>query len=350
MEDENRLRERKIGAGNWESGGVGLLAAVSAWIAATWSQPHRGGLAAMAGGAALATAIISAVPRERVVRSRWREPFFLAWSVSLIVFITVAAALDEGVRSPMVLMLFLTLVYAALSYPRWSVAVVSTLSLMAVLALSLAVGTGGHGPSDPVYLVGLMLTLAVTGVMCICQARIQHQARAELSRLSRADPLTGCLNRLGLAERVAAELTTPGPGPALILLDFDGFKAVNDELGHSAGDELLRWASEQMQSALRHGDALSRIGGDEFAVLLPQMTVDQGRHIADRLRLALSVRISASAGVAAAPEDGNSADALHQRADERLYEAKRQSPSSVRRRTTNSLSSSSTASSIGGFS
>ena len=80
------------------------------------------------------------------------------------------------------------------------------------------------------------------------------------------------------------------------------------------------------------------------------MNADQGRHIAERLCLALSVRIGASAGVAAAPDDGTSADSLHLRADERLYDAKRQSPSSARRRTTNSLSSSSTASSIGGFS
>jgi diguanylate cyclase (GGDEF)-like protein len=348
MEDELRLRVRMIGAGIWLS--VGLLAAVAGWIGATWTDPHRGGLAAMAAGAALATAIIATVPRDRIVRSRWREPFFLSWSTSLIVFITVAAGLDQGVRSPMVLMLFLTLVYAALSYPRWAVAMVSALSLLAVLVLSLVAGTGGHGPSDPVYLVGLMLTLAVTGVMCICQARIQHEARNELSRLSRADPLTGCLNRLGLADRSTAELAAPGVGPALILLDFDGFKAVNDELGHSAGDELLCWASEQMRSALRPGDALARIGGDEFAVLLPGMSADQGRLVADRLRLALSARIGASAGVAAAPEDGMSADTLHQRADERLYEAKRQSPSSARRRVTNSRSSSSTASSIGGFS
>jgi diguanylate cyclase (GGDEF)-like protein len=348
MEDELRLRVRMIGAGIWLS--VGLLAAVGGWIAATWADPHRGGLAAMAAGAALATSIIAVVPRERIVRSRWREPFFLAWSTSLIVFIAVAAGLDQGVRSPMVLLLFLTLVYAALSYPRWSVALVSSLSLLAVVVLDLVAGAGGKGPSDPVYLVGLMLTLAVTGVMCICQARIQHEARSELSRLSRADPLTGCLNRLGLAERIAAELGAPATGPALIRLDFDGFKAVNDELGHAAGDELLCWASQQMRSALRDGDTLARIGGDEFAVLLPRMSAEQGRHVADRLRLTLSTRIGASAGVAAAPDDGESADALHHRADERLYEAKRQSPSSVRRRTTNSRSSSSTASSIGGFS
>ncbi len=123
-----------ISAGLWLS--VLLLASVTLWIAATWGRPHRGGLAAMVAGAALATAIVAVLPRERIVAGRLREPFFLTWSLSLIAFITVAAGLDAGVRSPVVLMLFLTLVYAAISYPRWLVAVVSGVSLLAVLLLS----------------------------------------------------------------------------------------------------------------------------------------------------------------------------------------------------------------------
>jgi diguanylate cyclase (GGDEF)-like protein len=323
MEDELRLRARMIGAGIWLS--VGLLAAVAAWIAATWGVPHRGGLAAMAAGAAGATLITALLPRERIVTSRHREVFFLSWSISLILFITVAAGLDDGVRSPIVLMLFLTLVYAALSYPRWAVAVVSVLSLLAVLVLS-QVDSGGSGPADTVYLAGLMLTLAITGVMCIYQARLQQQARSELARLSRADTLTGCLNRLGFADRLAAELDRTrrgGTGLTLVVLDFDGFKAVNDELGHAAGDELLRWAADAMTTALRPGDALGRLGGDEFAALLPQTSLEQGRRAADRLQLALSSRVSACAGVASSATDGCDADALHRHADDRLYEAKR---------------------------
>jgi hypothetical protein len=193
-----------VGAGLWLS--VLLLGATGAWIAATWDRPHRGGLTAMAAGAALATAIIAALPRRRIVSSPHREWFFLGWSLSLIAFISIAAGLDDGVRSPIVLMLFLTLVYAALSYPRWSVSVVSATSLVAVLALSRVPVPRNEGPTDPIYLVGLMLTLAITGVMCIYQARIQEHARAELARISRADPLTGALNRLGFGERLEQEL------------------------------------------------------------------------------------------------------------------------------------------------
>lgn len=350
MEDELALRTRMIDAGIWLST-VSLLAVI-AWIGATWSSPHRGGLAAMVASASVTTVIIAAVPRETIIRSRHRELFFLAWSLSLIAFITAAAGLDEGVRSPMVLMLFATLVYAALSYPRWAVAVVAGVSLMAVVVLSLVAGTGGHGPTDPIYLGGLMLTLAITGVMCIWQSRLQQEARAELARVSRADSLTGCLNRLGFGERLTGELArvrAGGPGLALVVLDLDDFKLINDTHGHSAGDDLLRWAVAAMAGVLRPGDALGRLGGDEFAALLPATGADEATRACERLRFALAARISVSAGTAVAPADGLDDDSLHQRADERLYEAKRQSPSSARRRTTNSLSSSSTASSIGGL-
>ena len=324
MTDEFALRSRMIGAGLWLS--VLLLGATGTWIAATWDRPHRGGLLAMSAGAAAATAIIAVLPRRRIVAGRRREWFFLGWSLSLILFISVAAGLDDGVRSPIVLMLFLTLVYAALSYPRWSVSVVSGASLLAVVALSRVSMPRGNGPTDPIYFVGLMLTLAVTGVMCIFQARIQEQARAELARISRSDPLTGALNRLGFGERLAAELrraTLDDAATSLVVLDFDGFKAVNDRLGHSAGDELLHWAATTMAGALRPGDALGRLGGDEFAAVLPHTDAVQAREIAERLCFALSLRVACSAGAASTGADGATGEELHHVADRRLYAVKR---------------------------
>jgi diguanylate cyclase (GGDEF)-like protein len=328
MGDELRLRSRMIGAGLWLS--ALLLGSVGLWIAFTWDRPHRAALAALAAAAAAATGAIALLPRERVVAGRWREPFFLTWSLSLIAFIAVSAGLDDGVRSPMVLMLFLTLVYAALSYPRWAVSVISGASLLAVVILGeVNAGRAGSGPTDFMYLAGLMLTLAVTGIMCICQARIQQQARTELQRVSRTDPLTGALNRLGFTERMEAELRRSahaGTPLALLLLDFDDFKAVNDEHGHAAGDELLRWAVGAMSSALRPGDALGRLGGDEFAALLPATRWQDAGDAAARLQLALSLRVAASAGTAATDADGGEAETLHHCADQRLYAAKRARP------------------------
>jgi predicted signal transduction protein with EAL and GGDEF domain len=259
MTDELRLRARMIAAGIWLS--VVLLACVGVWIALTWQRPHRGGLIAMGVAAGVTTLIIALVPRERIVLSRWREPFFLAWSLSLIVFVTVAAGLDAGVRSPIVLALFLTLVYAALSYPRWSMSVVSVASLLAVLTLS-QIHAPAAGPTNPMYLAGLMLTLAVTGVMCILQTRLQQQAREELSRVSRVDPLTGALNRRGFTEQMSAELSRGARAEvpvALVVLDFNGFKQVNDRDRHAAGDELLCWAVSMMRATLRPEDGLGRV-------------------------------------------------------------------------------------------
>ncbi len=179
-----------------------------------------------------------------------------------------------GVRSPIVLLLFLTLVFAALSYPRWAVAVVSGASLLVVIVLSQVSDGHGGGPTGPVYQVGLMLALAVTGAMCIVQARIQEQIGAELERVSRADPLTGALNRLGFEERMAGELRRAGhaaTSTALVLLDLDDFKAVNDRLGHAAGDELLCWAVQAMTRALRPGDAVP--GGRPIAAASSEIAV-----------------------------------------------------------------------------
>jgi diguanylate cyclase (GGDEF)-like protein len=330
MKDELRLRTQMIAAGVWLS--AVLLVAVCIWLALTWDRPHRVALAALTISATVVTVVVAMLPHERIVAGRWREPFFLSWSLGLVAYISFAAAFDAGVRSPMVLLLFLTLVYAALSYPRWAVAVVSGVSLLAVLVLGMIGAPHGAGPTDPVYLIGLMLTLAVTGVMCMWQARIQQVARAELAWLSRSDPLTGSLNRLGFTERLTAELaraSRDGSSVSLVLLDFDGFKAINDGYGHAAGDDLLRWSARAMGAVLRPADALGRLGGDEFAVVLPDTGAARAASVADRLRRALAERIGASAGVACNDADGDDPDTLHRRADERLYEAKGRRPATA---------------------
>jgi diguanylate cyclase (GGDEF)-like protein len=330
--DELRLRARMIGAGLWLSGA--FMVTVGLWIAVTWSHPHRDGLTALLLAAIVITLVIARLPRERVVTSRWREAFFLGWSLSLVAFVATAAELDSGVRSPVVLTLFLTLVYAALSYPPRSVGIVSVASLLALVI----VGWVHTGPvaevTDPIYLIGLMLTLAATGVICVFQARLQQQARGELRLVSRSDPLTGALNRLGFSERMSADMAgarRDGEPLSIALLDFDGFKEINDAHGHPAGDALLCWAVDAMGTALRPGDSLARLGGDEFAAILPATDLQEGVRVADRLTLALSLRISACAGVAATDRDGWIVELLHQRADQRLYQAKRERPASPAR-------------------
>ena len=108
----------------------------------------------------------------------------------------------------------------------------------------------------------------------------------EVEQQARTDELTGLANRRALLDTAARVLTTASARrpAALLLLDLDGFKEVNDSLGHAAGDHLLRQIGPRLQPALRPGELLARLGGDEFAVLLPQATLDEAQERAERLR------------------------------------------------------------------
>ena len=167
--------------------------------------------------------------------------------------------------------------------------------------------------------------MALTGMLCVWQARLGERQRDELAELSRTDPLTGCLNRRGFAERLDAELARAvreGTEVALVQLDLNGFKEVNDRFGHAAGDELLRWVGSTMQGLLRGSDATGRLGGDEFALLLPGVPMDEARVVAERTVAALAERVGSAAGVACHPDDGRDGDELLRHADSDLYAAK----------------------------
>jgi len=153
-----------------------------------------------------------------------------------------------------------------------------------------------------------------------------------LSDLSATDPLTGIANRRRLDAALGAFCSTGNRAGALMLIDIDDFKAFNDQHGHPAGDQCLREAARCMAARLRPGDLLARMGGEEFAVLLPEMLRSEAMETAERLRQAVeahpltvdgvSVGITISIGVAAA---GGGADAarLIALADAALYDAKR---------------------------
>lgn len=157
---------------------------------------------------------------------------------------------------------------------------------------------------------------------------------AQLRQLAETDGLTGILNRGALEQRAASMLAARSeqqPLP-LILLDIDHFKGINDRYGHVAGDEVLKETARRLQAALRPTDVIARFGGEEFAVLLADLTANPGL-VAERLRNALvaspftldtgaTLDVTASFGVAAmAPAGGNWPD-LVEAADQALYEAK----------------------------
>lgn len=153
--------------------------------------------------------------------------------------------------------------------------------------------------------------------------------------LATHDALTGVTNRLMFSELLAHAIDKARRYRhklALLFVDLDRFKPVNDEFGHHVGDLLLKEVVGRMQASIRTSDTLGRLGGDEFVVLLPEVGA---RHdidvVAEKIRESLSapftieghaVRISCSIGIAVYPADGNNEDALLRRADEAMYGAK----------------------------
>lgn len=316
---ELRARAESIGAGVR----LTLVICAAGWlyVAATWDRPDRHLIASLFGILAVVALLFVLIPHERVVRSRWREPFFLLWSTTQIAFTAVVVAADGGSTSPLALLFFIPVVFAALSYPLASVVAIGALDYLAYVA----VGVAGNRP-DPEYVGFFALCLACTAVMCGWHARNQDRRREALARVSRADPLTGCLNRRGFEERFDSELSRAlrsGRPVGLITLDLDHFKQVNDTRGHAAGDEMLRWAVDVMQETVRPMDTIGRVGGDEFAVVVPGAGPDDCATIAARVQSALEPRAPASTGLAVFPTDGADRDELQRSADAKLYVGKR---------------------------
>jgi two-component system cell cycle response regulator len=148
------------------------------------------------------------------------------------------------------------------------------------------------------------------------------------------DHLTGLANRRRFErqlDREVARSTRYGHTFCLLILDIDNFKRVNDTFGHDAGDETLRRLGKAIQEETRGIDVASRIGGDEFAIILPETELEAGIEVAERLKKAISsvqipavVQVTASVGVAAFPSrDGTTGNALVNAADAAMYQAKR---------------------------
>lgn len=169
-----------------------------------------------------------------------------------------------------------------------------------------------------------------------------HQAVRQLRRqlaiadgLDGRDPLTGLPNRRGVEQPVGRMLAGHAGMPhrlALLFVDLDGFKAVNDRLGHAAGDELLRIVAARLAAGIRRDDIVCRHGGDEFVCVLPNLdSEDRARSLASDLLRAIAqpcrvgeqwVTVQASIGVSIYPRDGGDLPALLHSADLAMYAAK----------------------------
>jgi diguanylate cyclase (GGDEF)-like protein len=180
----------------------------------------------------------------------------------------------------------------------------------------------------PMYIYAMTRAAYRLNAMLVQTMRSEY----ENGRQARRDVLTGLMNRAGLEEAVARQAETTGLGCTLFYIDLDGFKAINDTLGHAAGDHLLVEVSRRMVHVAGPNDAIARIGGDEFIILARGMDFSAARATGQRLVDELSqtsffvggtsVTVGASVGVAMSPDDSSDFSALLLEADKALYDAK----------------------------
>ena len=156
------------------------------------------------------------------------------------------------------------------------------------------------------------------------------QTVADLSNQAATDALTGVANRRAFDSALSLELARARRHDsvlALVIFDFDGFGEINDRLGHAVGDDLLRQVAEKLGGQMRATDLVARVGGDEFAMILPEMRPERAREVADRARTAAIItldgkEISLCAGIACYPAHAEDPKALFECADGALYLAK----------------------------
>lgn len=177
------------------------------------------------------------------------------------------------------------------------------------------------------YIGAYALTVLMLSIGAVLMAT--DRLVSELDHLARHDPLTHTLNRRALFEHCEEELARAlrsGKGPALLMLDIDHFKRINDSHGHQHGDSVLRHLAQSVQSVLRRTDRLGRYGGEEFMLLLPETGLADARAIAQRIHQAnagghaLDCRVSMGLTVWQGKQD--TLQAMQTRADGALYQAK----------------------------
>jgi diguanylate cyclase (GGDEF)-like protein/PAS domain S-box-containing protein len=172
----------------------------------------------------------------------------------------------------------------------------------------------------------------IDGVATDVTERKNHDA--QMAYLANHDDLTGLPNRNLLNDRIALALAQARRGGrplAVLFLDLDGFKFINDSFGHTTGDALLKVVAERLHKAVREGDTVARLGGDEFVVMLPDADSEAAAQVAAHLIAALArplpvddrkLHVSTSIGVSVFPKDGHSGEMLLKHADVAMYRAK----------------------------
>jgi diguanylate cyclase (GGDEF)-like protein len=277
-----------------------MAAGTAAVCLAVWLAVRRGLRPSLAPHAAGLLGLLAAA-NSLVHLALTRDP--LQTSNVMLVLVGIGAVVDDG---------------------RWA-AGLGALCGGGVLAVA---STSPHDPAWVHFAFGLLMA----GVLAFLLRSVRQRGAARLdaarvaaARLATHDALTGLLNRRGLdlvGDQILATARRTGRSVVLLFLDLDGLKPVNDTLGHAAGDALLAGAARSLAGAFREADAVARVGGDEFAVLLLGADPDSTDLLCARARRCLA-GVTASVGAAVAHEAvGTSLSELLDVADTRMYQEK----------------------------
>jgi len=265
--------------------------------------------------------------RQMLTTERPERPFACAWMLSQTC-IAAVAALSGGPRSEALLWLAVPIVTVS---ARLTVrGLIAAVAATEVLLLAVTVGVDAsavlHAPQAVLYPAGAIAAVAVLSA-ALMNSDLHHRSKSVI------DPLTQMLNRaalVGRAQELAEQSAVTGDPVAMIVLDLDHFKEVNDTHGHATGDAVLRDVAYLIRKELRAFDLAYRLGGEEFLVLLPGSGEPAAIEVAERLRQAVEscgsagVDITISCGVASsAPGNAFDFDGVFARADFALYNAKR---------------------------
>ncbi|MGC1419341.1 MAG: HD domain-containing phosphohydrolase [Acidimicrobiales bacterium] len=270
---------------------------------------------------------------QRIASSKWRSDFAFAWTLAAGLLAAVSAHLDGGIDSPLIFMLILPIASSAIALTPRKVAICGVATFIELGYIWLSGQFKQQGTSDTAIFATALFGLAVFAVVA-STARTRRQVeekqmRSTLSVLARTDALTMCLNHGAFYERLDAEVNRSlrNEEPlSLLMIDVDLFKAFNDAHGHVAGDEALARIGATLKGVSRSFDVIGRVGGDEFAVVLPASGAHDAAIIAERVRKSLvsteGPPVTASVGYATLSALRPTAKELVRAADSSLYEMK----------------------------
>lgn len=284
--------------------------------------------------------IFLAAPRGWIWQWQWpkRQQLPNPWPLAALVINELLSILIGGPGA--IAFLVPAMVWAAMNYSVFAITLLSALVCFgqtAIIAMGAFSFTPDHVMDAVSYRSGLaMLSLAPLAVACAYVLRMQALHR--LNHAVNHDFLTGVLARRALMERgqkLLTRLAEEGQSIAVLMVDMDHFKQINDRYGHAQGDAVLQAFALQAHKALRPEDLVGRMGGEEFAIVLPRTTHEQALRVAQRLCELMrqqvfqvnpqqEIRITISIGLYAAAESvpSDSLEALLSRADQALYRAK----------------------------